>query len=162
MIHGFQGTATVKHLPHGALAGLYRCFICIAIFNSSRIAKKFGQLTSNVQIPCGYSPQVCVAMKGHLVKPSRRSSSFGLRLKIIDLVVRKVSKRVYCKKTKFIMTYLVPIGDVKNSSKSPRLVEFAETTACTCSKYRTSVSVPRQASVFTFKINEFDIGIGYD
>lgn len=41
--------------------------------------------TSNNQFPWGYSPQVWVVMKGHFVKPSLWSSSFILRLRIIDL-----------------------------------------------------------------------------
>ena len=41
--------------------------------------------TSKVHRPRGSSPQVCVVMKGHLVKPSRPSSSLGRRLRIIDL-----------------------------------------------------------------------------
>lgn len=41
--------------------------------------------TSNVQRPRGSSPHVCVVMNGHLVNPSRLSSSFGRRLRIMDL-----------------------------------------------------------------------------
>lgn len=83
-------------------------------------------LTSKIQVPCGYSPQVWVVINGHFVKPSLESSSFCLLLKIIDLV---------------------PIGDVRNSSRSPRLVAFTVKTAWTCSKYRTSVFCPSQALV---------------
>ena len=42
--------------------------------------------TSKVHRPRGSSPQVCVVMKGHLVKPSRPSSSLGRRLRIMDLI----------------------------------------------------------------------------
>lgn len=41
--------------------------------------------TSSIHVPWGYSPQVWVVINGHLVKPSRWSSSLTRRLKIIDL-----------------------------------------------------------------------------
>lgn len=48
---------------------------------------EFIKLTSSNQVPCGYSPQVCVVMKGHFENPSLESSSFCLRLSIIDLKI---------------------------------------------------------------------------
>jgi hypothetical protein len=57
-------------------------------------------------------------------------------------------------------TNLVPIGEVKNNSKSPLRLAFAVITACTCSKYLTSVSVPWHASVFIRNNNDRDEGIG--
>ena len=41
--------------------------------------------TSSVHLPLGYSAQVWVVMKGHLVNPSVLSSSFGRSDKIMDL-----------------------------------------------------------------------------
>lgn len=93
-------------------------------------------------------------MKGHLVKPSRESSSFCRRLKIIDLRNANVSF-VFAKQ----WTHLVPIGDVKKSSKSPLRLAFIVKTTWTCSKYFTSVLLPLHASVSIFITNDLLDGI---
>ena len=41
--------------------------------------------TSSVHLPLGYSAQVWVVIKGHLVNPSVLSSSFGRSDRIMDL-----------------------------------------------------------------------------
>jgi hypothetical protein len=72
------------------------------------------ELTSRVQVPAGYSPQVCVVMKGHLVNPSCASSSWGLLLKIMDLRQYNwhVSEHTKAMKiNKRVRTHLVPMGD---------------------------------------------------
>lgn len=86
--------------------------------------------TSSSQVPWGYSPHVWVVINGHLVNPSRWSSSLGRRLRIIDLV---------------------PMGDVRNSSTSPRREAFNVMTAWTCSRYETCVPEPWQACVFNLR-----------
>ena len=65
--------------------------------------------TSRVQRPRGSSPQVCVVMNGHLVKPSRPSSSFGRRLRIIDLKhnLIRILSHLFCHLiNKFVFTVL--------------------------------------------------------
>lgn len=94
--------------------------------------------TSSNQVPWGYSPHVWVVMKGHFVNPSRESSSFCRRLRIIDLV---------------------PIGEVRNNSRSPRLLAFTVRTAWTCSRYRTSVFSSWHAFVVIFIIRDLEEGI---
>ena len=82
-------------------------------------------LTSRVHFPLGYSAQVCVVMKGHLVKPSLN----------IEKNRVNVTEPLGMNKTRnLIKTYLessslgrvlkimerVPIGDLRNNSTSPR------------------------------------------
>ena len=50
-------------------------------------------MTNSCHVPRGFSAQVCVVMKGHFVKPSVESSSFGRLLRIIDL---KKMDNLYC------------------------------------------------------------------
>lgn len=51
------------------------------------------------------------------------------------------------------------MGLVKKSSRSPRRVAFAVTTAWTCSKYLTAVSLPKHALVFIFNKRDLPEGI---
>lgn len=95
---------------------------------TTRFCLNNGAITSSVQVPWGYSPQVCVVINGHFVKPSLESSSFCRRLSIIDL-----KKRLHVITGTFLVFplcfYRVPIGDVRNNSKSPRLVALIVSTA---------------------------------
>ena len=115
-------------------------------FNISLFLLYFKFLTSRDHLPRGYSAQGWVDMKGHLVKPSWESSSFGLDERIIDRVpigdlfcsMREIKRflnlywkinnliKNLCKKS--LEYYLI------NNSTSPRLVAFTVITAWTCSK----------------------------
>ncbi len=101
------------------------------------------ELTSSVHVPRGFSPQVCVVINGHLTNPSCRSSSLGLLLRIMDLRVTKLgdgrltlnrASGLGLGREKGTGPYLVPMGELRNTSTSPRRVEFSVITACTCSR----------------------------
>merc|ERR1711878_78664 len=89
------------------------CSIKVHSFKNPWLTRWPLKRTSKDHLPLGYSAQGWVVIKGHLVNPSRESSSLGLLLKIRERV---------------------PMGDLRKSSTSPRRVELTVMTAWTCSK----------------------------
>lgn len=81
--------------------------------------------TSSFQMPSATSPQQCVVMNAHALKPSGDMS----RTRLANSVER------------------VPRGDVRNTSNSPRRDADSVTTAWTCSRYTTLFGVLRQPSL---------------
>ena len=80
-------------------------------------------LTSRVHFPLGYSAQVCVVMKGHLVKPSLNIEKNRVNVtEPLDKSRNLISTYLESSSLGRVLKIMerVPIGDLRNNSTSPR------------------------------------------
>ena len=87
--------------------------------------------TSNVHVPLGFSPHVCVDMNSQSLKPSPEESP--------PLWGSKIAT--------------VPHGEISFIVRSPRRGKVSDITTCTCSKYLINWLPFEQAAVSTVSFN---------
>ena len=98
--------------------------------------------TSSFHVPRDFSAHACVVMNGHLWKPFCESASSGRLLNNSDLIDQSQSFNIITllnKRVKHLMkcvsnNNLVPSGDVRNMTTSPRRDALRLMNACTCSR----------------------------
>lgn len=103
-----------------------------------------------VQVPVGFSPQVCTDMKAQFRKPLddvSLSLSASRTVVVPNVTNPKISilipKHAYC--SVFKCVFASPDGDVSVMCRSPLRVYSMLTSTCTCSKDTTEFACPAQA-----------------